>query len=118
MSRPLKGQVWKNLASIIAESEVDLLVVGTHGRTGLGKLLLGSVAENILRHSPCPVLTVGPKVPGRAKLPELSSRGSPMALPTWASGIRFVPWWSVVSESLQAAVTVCQTAKDRDRKSL
>lgn len=75
------GQVWRTLATIIAESEVDLLVVGTHGRTGLGKLLLGSVAEDILRHAPCPVLTVGPKVSGRAKLPELSSRGRDLAPP-------------------------------------
>ena len=36
-------------------------MVGTHGRTGLGKLLLGSVAEDILRHASCPVLTVGPR---------------------------------------------------------
>lgn len=67
------GLIWKNLAGIIAENEIDLVVVGTHGRTGLGKLVLGSVAEDILRHAPCPVLTVGPKVSGRAKLPELSS---------------------------------------------
>jgi len=63
------GNVWGNLAEIIAANNVDLIVVGTHGRTGLGKLLLGSVAENILRHAPCPVLTVGPKVSGRDKLP-------------------------------------------------
>lgn len=36
----------------------DLIVMGTHGRTGLAHLLLGSVAEATLRHSPCPVLTV------------------------------------------------------------
>ena len=36
----------------------DLIVVGTHGRTGLAHLLLGSVAESTLRHAPCPVLTV------------------------------------------------------------
>jgi nucleotide-binding universal stress UspA family protein len=63
------GQVWKGLADVIEANEVDLIVVSTHGRTGLGKLLLGSVAETILRHAPCPVLTVGPKVSGRAKLP-------------------------------------------------
>ena len=73
------GQVWKTLGITIAENEVDLVVVGTHGRTGLGRLLLGSVAENILRHAPCPVLTVGPKVSGRAKLPELSSRRRDLA---------------------------------------
>jgi nucleotide-binding universal stress UspA family protein len=63
------GQVWKSLAGIVDENQIDLIVVGTHGRSGFGKLLLGSVAEDILRHAPCPVLTVGPKVSGRAKLP-------------------------------------------------
>src|SRR4051812_30885681 len=54
------GSVWKNLAALIEENAIDLMVVGTHGRTGLGKLLLGSVAEAILRQASCPVLTVGP----------------------------------------------------------
>ena len=73
------GQVWKSLESIVAENEIDLIVVGTHGRTGLGKLLLGSVAEDILRHAPCTVLTVGPKVSGRAKLPAFQDRGRDLA---------------------------------------
>ncbi len=68
------GQVWKNLAELVRDNEIDLIVLGTHGRTGLGKLVLGSVAEDILRHAPCPVLTVGPKVSGRAKLPACSTR--------------------------------------------
>jgi nucleotide-binding universal stress UspA family protein len=75
------GQIWKNLAEIIAEQEVDLIVVGTHGRTGLGKLLLGSVAEDILRHAPCPVLTVGPRISGRAKLPAFQTAGRDLAPP-------------------------------------
>ncbi len=77
------GLLWKNLASIIAENKIDLIVVGTHGRTGLGKLVLGSVAENILRHAPCPVLTIGPKVFGRDKLPAFPRGGrdlSPLEL--------------------------------------
>lgn len=65
------GNIWSNLAEIIAVNNIDLIVVGTHGRKGLGKLLLGSVAESILRHAPCPVLTVGPRVSGRDKLPML-----------------------------------------------
>jgi len=73
------GRVWKNLALIVEENGIDLIVVGTHGRTGLGKLLLGSVAEDILRHAPCPVLTVGPSVCGRAKLPTFRNRGSDLA---------------------------------------
>ena len=41
-----------------AELEVDLIVMATHGRTGLPHVLLGSVAEKVVRHAPCPVLTV------------------------------------------------------------
>ena len=73
------GVVWKNLAEVIEQSEIDLIVVGTHGRTGLGKLLLGSVAESILHHASCPVLTVGPKVSGRAKLPAFKNSARDLA---------------------------------------
>lgn len=50
-------------AEIVAaaqELKADLLCIGTHGRTGLAHFLLGSVAERIVRHAPCPVLTVRP----------------------------------------------------------
>ncbi|MEZ4282325.1 MAG: universal stress protein [Myxococcota bacterium] len=46
------------LADFIHEIGADLLVMGTHGRTGLAHLLMGSVAERTLRRAPCPVLTV------------------------------------------------------------
>lgn len=48
--------------SAAAQSEADLLVLGTHGRTGLLKIALGSVAEELLRAALCPVMTIGPKV--------------------------------------------------------
>lgn len=40
------------------ESDTDLIIIGTHGRTGLQHVLMGSVAEKVVRKSPCPVLTV------------------------------------------------------------
>lgn len=43
------------------ENEIDLIVVGTHGHTGLTRLLIGSVAEKLVRVASCPVLTVHPK---------------------------------------------------------
>jgi nucleotide-binding universal stress UspA family protein len=55
-----EGNLWEALSNVIQQKEIDLVVVGTRGRTGFGKTLLGSVAEQILRQSPCPVLTVGP----------------------------------------------------------
>jgi len=46
---------------MIHKNGIDLAILGTHGRRGLKKLRLGSVAEEVLRMAPCPVLTVGPK---------------------------------------------------------
>ena len=56
------GETWSALASMIEKNDIDLVVIGTHGRGGLGRTLLGSVAESVFRQCPCPVLTVGPKV--------------------------------------------------------
>src|ERR1700733_5339719 len=52
------GDVWKVLSRLIAEHDIDLVVVGSHGRTGARKLLMGSVAEKIIRQAGCPVLSV------------------------------------------------------------
>lgn len=57
-----EGRLWEFLSAFIKEKDIDLLVVGTRGRTGIGRALLGSAAEEILRQAPCPVLTVGPHV--------------------------------------------------------
>ena len=54
--------VWSSVQKAIQQSLPDLIVLGTHGRTGAQKLLLGSVAEEIFRRSPVPVLTIGPAV--------------------------------------------------------
>ena len=43
--------------------KADLIVLGTHGRTGLGRLLMGSVAEQVVRRAPCPVVTVKAPLP-------------------------------------------------------
>jgi len=54
------SDVWQALQPIIQRNNIDLLVLGTRGRTGVQKLLLGSVAEQIWRRSYLPVLTIGP----------------------------------------------------------
>ena len=46
------------LVDYAKEKEIDLVVMGTHGRTGIGRLLMGSVAEGVVRRAPCPVLTI------------------------------------------------------------
>jgi nucleotide-binding universal stress UspA family protein len=55
------GDLSQVLSRVISERKIDLIVLGTHGRTGLRKLILGSVAEKIFRQASCPVLTVGPQ---------------------------------------------------------
>jgi len=55
-----QGNVWEELEKVVRQEQVELVVIGTHGRRGLGKLLLGSVAEQIFRRCECLVLTVGP----------------------------------------------------------
>jgi nucleotide-binding universal stress UspA family protein len=52
--------VWPAVERVLRDREIDLLVLGTHGRTGAQKLLLGSVAEEMFRRTGVPVLTIGP----------------------------------------------------------
>jgi nucleotide-binding universal stress UspA family protein len=70
---PRRGsKVWEVIADVVARNEIDLLILGTHGRKGLQKLLFGSVAEEVFRNVRCPVLTVGSEVaspgPGRLEI--------------------------------------------------
>jgi len=54
------GTPWVEITKLLEGQPFDLCVIGTHGRTGLRRFLLGSVAENVVRHAPCAVLTVHP----------------------------------------------------------
>lgn len=53
-----RGHPYQEIDRVARELQADLIVVATHGRTGLQHLLLGSVAEHVVRHAPCPVLVV------------------------------------------------------------
>ena len=57
-----RGDLVEAIPGVVHDRDIDLVVLGTHGRRGVSKLVLGSEAEKIYRSSPCPVLTVGPKV--------------------------------------------------------
>ncbi|SNR31609.1 universal stress protein [Halorubrum vacuolatum] len=52
------GTAYRSITEYVAENEIDLVIMGTHGRTGLDRYLLGSVTERVVRTSPVPVLTV------------------------------------------------------------
>ena len=57
------GCVYEVIEDTVRLEDIDLIVVGTHGRRGMGRLFVGSVAEQVFRNSSCPVLTVGPRMP-------------------------------------------------------
>jgi len=61
------GKTWPILSQLIEEKQIDLVVFSTHGGGGLQKLIFGSVADDIFRKSPCPVLAVGPGVMNKPK---------------------------------------------------
>ena len=58
LRRVARGSPAKTIANEARETDADLIVVGTHGRTGLARMLLGSTAEALLRKAPCQVLVV------------------------------------------------------------
>lgn len=53
-----QGEASAQILKVAGEVKADLIVMGTHGRGGVSRLLIGSVAEEVLRKAPCPVLTV------------------------------------------------------------
>lgn len=52
------GVAWQEILAAASEAGADLVVMGTHGRTGISHALIGSVAERVVRHAPIPVLTI------------------------------------------------------------
>jgi len=52
------GEAADVICRVADRLRVDVIIVGSHGRTGIGRLLLGSVSEHVVRHAPCPVLVV------------------------------------------------------------
>jgi nucleotide-binding universal stress UspA family protein len=64
-ARTLHGDPRDVICRLAAEEATDLIVMGSHGRTGIAKMLLGSVASHVVAHAPCSVLVV--KLPGWRK---------------------------------------------------
>jgi universal stress protein A len=69
----VEGNAAREIRRVAEEQHCSLVVLGTHGRTGLSRVLLGSVAEDVVRHSRVPVLTL--------KTPALLDEGEPAAEP-------------------------------------
>ena len=63
VSLQLSFDVAATINEYVSERDIDLVVMGTHGRRGLERLMLGNVADKLIRHAPCPVITVNEKTP-------------------------------------------------------
>jgi nucleotide-binding universal stress UspA family protein len=105
------GDVWPVLSHLIEEYGIDLVVVGTRGRTGVWKLLLGSVAERIFRQASCPVLTVGPNVSGQD--PEVGPQR--ILVPTGFApqslyAVKYALW---LAQELQSSLALLHVVTDR-----
>jgi nucleotide-binding universal stress UspA family protein len=61
-----RGKTWNVISRILKLQNTELIVIGSNGKTGLKKAILGSFAEDVFRQAPCPVLTVGPSIPDQA----------------------------------------------------
>ena len=106
-----KGDLWEELRAIIREKQVDLVVIGTHGRHGIEKLVMGSVAEQIFREADGLVLTVGPH--SQLDAPFESSAGARSFLfPTdfGESSVRALPWAISLANHFGARLTLLHVA--------
>jgi len=98
-----EGAIRDALPNLIAEKKIDLIVMGTHGRTGMRRFLLGSAVEAVCRVATCPMLTVGPSLASR-----LATRFSRILFPTDLSddSKRILPYLRQMAEEYQSEITV------------
>jgi nucleotide-binding universal stress UspA family protein len=76
VERVLKeGTAAHEIVQTAKEKGCDVIVMGTHGRSGLGRLLMGSVAESVLRTAPCPVFMIKTPFPEGTADPQTTARG-------------------------------------------
>jgi len=106
------GDLWTNIASVIEKEEIDLVVIGTHGRTGIGKFLLGSAAEEIFRQITCPVLTVGPHAPAEPN-PEGEIKRILYATDFNAEPPPAAPYVLSLAQEFQARLTLLHVIEER-----
>jgi nucleotide-binding universal stress UspA family protein len=100
-----EGDLWPTVSDMVRQQNIDLIVIGTKGRTGLGRALLGSVAEEIFRRAPCPVLTVGPHVSKDTKR-RLEMKEILFATDFSPESLRALPYAVSLAQEHQARLTV------------
>lgn len=103
-----EGEIWETLKELAETFEIDVIVVGTHGRRGLKKTLTGAVAEEILRLTRTPVLTVGPHCEGAA--PQHRPSRILCAIDFSADSVRAVAYAASLAETFGASLVATYVA--------
>ncbi len=106
-----EGVLVKELQRYVDENEIDVIVTGTAGRKGMQKLLLGSAAEDIVRHISCPVMIVGPRVRKAPITYRSISLATSLACPT---SLRAAKYAVALAEKLGAYLTLVHIAATGD----
>lgn len=107
-----EGDVWSVLSELTAKHHADLVVLGTHGRSGIEKMFLGSVAERVFRLSMQPVLTVGPKVSAQPPA-EIALKSVVYATDFSAVSRRALPYALSLAQEYQAKLTMIHVAREK-----
>ncbi len=100
-----EGDIWPVIDETVKQQKIDLIVMGTRGRTGIGRVLLGSVAEEIFRRISCPVLTVGPHVSKRAEK-QLEMKEILYATDFSPASLAALPYATSLAQENQAKLTL------------
>lgn len=101
----LQGELWHVLSEVTRRSNIDLIVLGTHGRAGIAKLVMGSSAEQIYRRACCPVLTVGPRA-GKSAVNFENWKHILFATDFSAGSLNALPYALSLAEENQASLTL------------
>ena len=109
----LEGDIWQELERVIKGEQIDLLVIGTHSRTGFTKLTLGSTAELIFRKARCPVITVGHHCPNEARANSESERRILFPTDFGEQSLRPLPYALWLARRRRARLVVLSPASTR-----
>ena len=102
------GKAFHEICAAAAESSADLIVIATHGYTGAQRVLLGSTAECVVRHAPCPVLTVRqPNATGRVRqTPQLKLRKILVPIDFSNLSKAALPWATFLAKQFRAEIVL------------
>lgn len=106
----IEGEVWPAIESVVVKNDIDLIVAGTRGRTGIAKVVLGSRAEEIFRRAACPVLTVGPHL--AEHLPHVAIKQILYATDLTAEAAAAAPYAVSLAQEYQSGLTLLHVITD------